>query len=67
MPIDIRCQSGAIDEVVAHGCDVHLERMDSGSYSLVVRADGVEYRFSAMCDKGRLEVMDDGAPVLTVN
>lgn len=63
MPIEIRRPSGAIDGIVAHGCDVHLERMGDDMWSLVVREGGQEWRFWLAREGRTVVTTQHGGPV----
>jgi hypothetical protein len=47
-PITIRTPDGQLDEIVATGCDFHLEQMDDGHWWLSVRKDGWEVHCNLM-------------------
>jgi hypothetical protein len=46
---------GVIDEIVAKGVDVHIERMDRGDYWMSISKDGEEWHLWFRC-KGKLEM-----------
>lgn len=47
-----RNDDGTLDEVVATGCDFHLEQMDRGHWWMVVRKDGHEVHINLATARG---------------
>ncbi len=46
--VEIRCPDGPgiIDEIVAHGCDLHIEQMDAAGWYMGIEAsDGSYWQF----------------------
>ena len=55
----IRMVDGEIDEVIAYGADVHLERMDYDQWSLIIDDGEAKLVFLLNVDEnGRMYVMD---------
>lgn len=36
MAVEVRRQEGEIDEIVAHGCNLHIEQMDDHGFFIVI-------------------------------
>jgi hypothetical protein len=60
MPVEIRKNpDGSIDEIVAKGCDLHIEQMDRYTWYIgFTEADGSYRQFSVRA-KTRVDVVED--------
>ncbi len=46
MTVEIRRNpDDSIDEIVAHGCDLHIEQMSADGWFMEIMADDTSYRF----------------------
>lgn len=55
--VELRWQESDLDEIVAHGCSVHVERMTDSSYYLGIEAeDGTCWQFFISAKNGRSHV-----------